>query len=55
MEAIRKIGPFKITPGKAKVLHTVNNPTRYTNKLSVFQLALWALGTFGYQLIPGCA
>jgi hypothetical protein len=47
IEAVKKIGPFKITPGKAKMLQALNNPTRYNNKPSVFQLALWALGTFG--------
>lgn len=47
IEAVKKIGPFKITPGKAKMLQTLNNPARYSNKPSVFQLALWALGTFG--------
>jgi hypothetical protein len=55
IEAVKKIGPFKITPGKAKILHTLNNPTRYNNKPSVFQLALWALGTFGwnyFQSVP---
>lgn len=49
IEAIKKIGPFKIAPGKAKVLQTPNSPTRYSNKPSVFQLALCALGTFDWS------
>jgi len=47
IEAAKKTGPFKITPGNAKVLHTPSNPTRYSNKPRVFQLSFWALGTFG--------
>ncbi len=51
MEAVKKIGPFKITPGKAKVLQTLNNPTRYSNKPSVLQLAFVALGTFNRVIL----
>lgn len=52
MEATKKIGPFKITPGKAKMPQALNNPTRYSNNPNVFQLAFRALDTFDWIQSP---
>lgn len=46
MDARMNIGPFKIVPGRARIVQTMRSPIRYVSKPRVFQLAFWARGTF---------
>ena len=39
IEAVMKMGPFKITPGNARIVQTVRRPKRYVRRPNVFQPA----------------
>ena len=45
IDAVIKIGLFKITPGNAKLVHTANRPIRYSKSPRVFHVARFARGT----------
>jgi hypothetical protein len=44
IDAVIKMGLFKITPGSAKLVQTASNPKRYMSSPKVFQIARLARG-----------
>ncbi len=42
IEAVTKMGPFKITPGSARTVQTARRPRRYVRRPNVFHPAFWA-------------
>ena len=51
MDAVRKIGPLRITPGRARMVQTNKSRRRYNRRPRVFQLAGRALGIYRGDLI----
>ena len=45
IDAVIKIGLFKIAPGNAKLVHMANKPIRYSKSPRVFHVARFARGT----------
>jgi hypothetical protein len=46
IEAAKKIGPLRITPGRARRVQTISRPRRYRSRPRVFQVAFRARGTY---------
>ena len=45
-EAVTNIGPFRITPGRARTVQTASRPKRYVRRPNVFHPAFCARGTY---------